>query len=373
MGAPYVDSPALNQLAQHAIVFHNAYVAQPFTSAAMGALFASLYPTHDWLTIPRKSPAIRVLKLPALLERRGYRTAFIHSGGLDYDGQLEFLENGGFHEVIAPLRDDNQPRDGELVPAALNWIKQGRDRPFFLTIWTQDAHNPYLSYASHQYTGGFALNRYLNSVAWTDQVIGNLAGALKRAGLAENTLLVITGDHGEAFQEHGQSVHNFSVYNEEVRIPLMFVNERLIPRRMDVDTLARQIDIAPSLLDLLDVDAPPAWQGTSLFAAERPTRAYLFSIAGDFRLGLAEGDFVYMEDYSRNRHELYNITTDFGEHNDLSAQTDYTPLMERARTRLEAWLSFQNKYLESLACRGCTVTSTTPEDFAALAGANYGK
>ena len=101
------------------------------------------------------------------------------------------------------------------------------------------------------------MNRYLNSVAWTDQVVGNLADALQSAGLAENTLLVIMGDHGEAFQEHGQSVHNFSVYNEEVRIPLMFVNPQVIPRRIDVTALARQIDIAPSILDLAGIAAPP--------------------------------------------------------------------------------------------------------------------
>ena len=373
MGAPYADSPALNQLAQHAVVFRNTYVSQPFSSAAMAALFASLYPAHDWLTIPRKSPAIRVPKLPALLERRGYRTAFIHSGSIDYDGNLEFLENEGFQQVISRPNDDDQPRDSELVPAALNWIKQGRDRPFFLAMWTRDTHNPYLSHSNRQYTSNFALNRYLNSVAWTDQVIGNLADALKRTGLADNTLLVITGDHGEAFEEHGQSVHNFSVYNEEVRVPLMFVNEKLIPRRIDVNRMARQIDIAPSLLDLLDVDAPPSWQGTSLFAAEHPTRAYLFSIAGDFRLGLAEGDFVYIRNYSRNRQELYNVTADFGERNDLSGQAVYAPLMVRARTRLEAWLSFQNKYLEGLACRNCKVKRSAPEGFEALARADYGK
>jgi arylsulfatase A-like enzyme len=373
MGAPYPDSPVLNRLADHAIVFRNTYVSQPFTSAAMGALFASLYPTHDWLTIPRKSPAIRVPKLPALLERRGYRTAFIHSGSLDYDGQLEFLENGGFGDVVAPPRDASQPRDADLVPAAMNWIRQDHKHPFFLAIWTQDTHNPYLSSGKRQYTSDFALNRYLNSIAWTDQVIGNLADALQRAGLADNTLLVITGDHGEAFREHGQSVHNFSVYNEEVRIPLMFVNPQLIPRRLDVTTMARQIDIAPSLLDLLGVDAPPSWQGTSLFAAQRPGRAYLFSIAGDFRLGLAEGDFVYIRNYSHNREELYNIATDFGERDDLSARSVYNPLMARARTRLEAWLSFQNKYLAAFACEDCRVTRTAPEDFDALARAGYGK
>jgi len=325
------------------------------------------------MTIPRKSPAIRVPKLPALLQNRGYRTAFLHSGSIDYDGNLEFLENQGFQQVISWSSDDTHPRDAEFVPAALNWINQGHGRPFFLAMWTRDTHNPYLSYSNHQYVQDYALNRYLNSVAWTDQVIGKLADVLQRAGLADNTLLVITGDHGEAFQEHDQSVHNFSVYNEEVRIPLMFVNPKLIPRRIDVTTVARQIDIAPSLLDLLDVGAPPSWQGTSLFAAQRPSRAYLFSIAGDFRLGLAEGDFVYIRNYSHNRQELYNVATDFGEQNDLSARTDYNPMMARARTRLEAWLSFQNKYLASFACQECKVTRAAPEDFDALAQTGYGK
>ncbi len=372
-GGPYPDSPALDRLAQHAIVFHNTYVGQPFSSAALAAMFASLYPTHDWMTIPRKSPTIRVPKLPALLEARGYRTAFLHSGSIDYDGNLEFLENKGFQEVISRSSDDIKPRDGELVPAALNWIKQGRGRPFFLAMWTRDTHNPYLSYTNHHYVSDYALNRYLNSVAWTDQVVGNLADALQRAGLADNTLLVILGDHGEAFQEHGQSVHNFSVYNEEVRIPLLFVNPQLIPHRIDVTALARQIDIAPSLLDLLGVDAPPSWQGTSLFAAARPSRAYLFSIAGDFRLGLIEDDFVYIRNYSHNRRELYNVATDLAEQNDLSTQTVYDPLMARANTRLEAWLSFQNKYLDSLVCRDCPVLRSAPENFDALAQAGYGK
>jgi lipoteichoic acid synthase len=208
-------------------------VSQPFSSAAVAALFASLYPDHDWLTIPRQSPAIRVAKLPAVLAGHGYRTAFIHSGCIDYDGELEFLENDGFQQVIARATDDDQPRDDELVPAALSWINQHRDHPFFLTLWTRDSHNPYYSHAAKNYTNKFALNRYLNAVAWTDQVAGILASALKHAGLLENTLLVITGDHGEAFEEHGQSVHNFSVYNEEVRIPLMFVSEKLIPHRCE--------------------------------------------------------------------------------------------------------------------------------------------
>ncbi|HVN89228.1 MAG TPA: sulfatase [Candidatus Binataceae bacterium] len=360
-GAPYPDSPVMEQLAAHGIVYDNTYVSQPFSSAAMAGMFASLYPDHDWKTLPRQEPTIRVPGLPAVLKAHGYQSAFVHGGLIDFDGNLSFLENAGFDDVIARSEDDIRPRDGELVPATFNWIRHHQDHPFFVAIWTRDTHNPYLSPNDHKYTDERVRNRYLNSIAWTDQVIGQLTEELKREGLVDNTLLVITGDHGEAFEEHGQSVHNFSVYNEEVRIPLMFVNPALIPNRIDRHDLARQLDIAPTILDVLGIDQPAAWQGTSLFAAKRPTRAYLFSIAGDFRLGLAEGDYVYIQNYTRDRHELYNVRNDFDEAHDLSSDPQFASMMARDRLRLEAWLAFQNKYLESFACAGCPVPHRAAE------------
>jgi len=352
-GAPYEDSPVMVRLARHGVVFTNAYVSQPFSSSAMAGLFTSLYPNHDWLTIPRKMPTIQVPGLAAILKTHGYRTGFVHSGMIDYDGELEFLESHGFGDVIAQSSDDDQPRDGELVPAAIKWINQERGKPFFLTIWTRDTHNPYLSPSSRRYTGDWLVNRYLNSVDWTDQVLGQLTDAIERMGLTDDTLIVITGDHGEALGEHGQAVHNFSVYNEEVRIPLMIVNRKLIPRELTMDEMARQIDIAPTLLDILGYGAPASWQGTSLFAAARPTRAYLFSSGGSFNLGLVEGDYVYVNEYSRNRQELYNVRQDPEEKRDLSSEPTFAAMMSRDHLRLEAWLEFQNHYLKGFACPDC--------------------
>jgi arylsulfatase A-like enzyme len=358
-GAPYEDSPIMMKLSHHGIVFTNAYVAQPFTSSAMAGLFTSLYPDHDWLTIPRKMPTIRVPGLAAILNSHGYRTAFVHSGALDYDGQLEFLEHHGFDDVIAQPSDDDRPRDGELVPAAVNWINQDHRKPFFLTIWTQDTHNPYLSPSSRHYTADWLMNRYLNSVNWTDQVLGRLMYALERMGFADDTLVVITGDHGEALGEHGQAVHNFSVYNEEVRIPLMIVNRKLIPHELTVAGIARQIDIAPTVLDLLGYDQPASWQGTSLFAPARPTRAYLFSSGGNFNLGLVEGDYVYVNEYSRNRQELYNVRKDPEEKYDISSDSAFAAIMSRSHLRLEAWLAFQNHYLDGFLCSDCRTPQKT--------------
>jgi len=366
-GAPYDDSPVMMRLSRHGVLFTNAYVAQPFSSSAMAGLFTSLYPNHDWLTIPRKMPTIRVPGLPAILRTHGYRTAFVHSGLIDYDGELEFLGSHGFDDVIAQSSDDDEPRDAELVPAAVNWINHDRGKPFFLTIWTRDTHNPYLSPSSRHFTDDWLMNRYLKSVDWTDRVLGQLMDALERMGLADDTLVVITGDHGEALGEHGQAVHNFSVYNEEVRIPLMIVNRKLVPRELTVDGIARQIDIAPTLLDLLGYDPPASWQGTSLFAAERPTRAYLFSSGGSFNLGLVEGDYVYVNEYSRNRQELYNVRIDPEEKHDLSSDPAFAGLMSQAHLRLEAWLVFQNHYLDGFACPECRTPRKASEPIRRLA------
>jgi arylsulfatase A-like enzyme len=135
----------------------------------------------------------------------------------------------------------------------------------------------------------------------------------------------------------------------------MFVNEQLFPKRRDEHGLARQLDIAPTILDTLSIPTPASWQGTSLFAAQRPARAYLFSIAGDFRLGLAEGDYVYIQNYTRDRHELYDVITDFDEQHDRAADPAFASMIKRNHLRLDAWLDFQNNYLASFACRGCPI------------------
>ena len=74
---------------------------------------------------------------------------------------------------------------------------------------------------------------------------------LEEMKLANDTLLVITGDHGEAFGEHGRIAHGFTVYDEETRVPLLIVNPLLFPHEVVVNSLGSQVDIAPTLLSLL--------------------------------------------------------------------------------------------------------------------------
>jgi len=345
-GSPFDDTPRISELASRALVFNRVYAAEAETSAAMGALFASVYPDHDWPSLTQLAPDLSIPGLPAVLSSKGYRTAFIHSGQLVFDRQGDFVRSRGFDQVFDRKRDADVPADTGLVAQALEWIRADPSRPFFLTVWTQDTHHPYLALQHHDYGVRNAfLSRYLDAVWATDRIIGQLAAALQTMGLADRTLIVITGDHGEAFGEHGQLIHGGTVYNEEVQVPLLIVNPRLFPREVRVNRVVRQIDIAPTLLALLGFNAPAAWQGADVFDADAPARAYLYAGTGNFSFGLVEGDYKYIYDFQRDRSQLYNLAIDPDETTNLASNSAFVDMMKRAHLRIEAWVSFQNRYL----------------------------
>jgi arylsulfatase A-like enzyme len=153
------------------------------------------------------------------------------------------------------------------------------------------------------------------------------------------------GDHGEAFGEHDQLIHGGSVYNELVHVPLLIENPKLFAQEAVVDRLTRQIDVAPTLLALLGFNSPPTWQGTDVFGADPPTRAYLFAGTGNLTFGLVEGDFKYIYNFRRDFSQLYNLAADRQERNNLASDPAYAEMIKRDRLRLEAWVSFQNAYL----------------------------
>jgi len=359
-GAPYHDSPEMIELARHGEIFTRVYVGQALSSSSMAALLCSIYPELQWFAVTRLSPKIPIPGLPAILAKHGYRTAFMHPGTLSYDSDGEFLKAHGFETVVGRARDENVSLDYSMLVSAVKWISADPHRPFFLTLWTMDTHHPYP--AENRLDYGVRdpfLNRYLNGIRTTDDLIAQLVQALEQRGLADNTLLVITGDHGEAFGEHGQKAHGFTVYDEDIHVPLLFVNRAIFPKPVVNDSLVRQIDIAPMLLDLLGVEIPSQWQGTSVLSAKRPERAYSFAAIGKFTFGLIEDRLKYVYDFEDGRAELYDLAADPLERIDLSGDPKWTALLAEDRLRIEAWMSFQNQYLASADRDGAQPTGTS--------------
>ena len=132
-------------------------------------------------------------------------------------------------------------------------------------------------------------------------------------------------------------------------MPLLIVNPLLFPHEVVVNSLGSQVDIAPTLLSLLGYPEPPQWQGVNLLATKSRERAYLFSGEGYFTLGLVEGNFKYIYNFNHNRAELYDLTTDPYERDDLSSNPNYGAMIKRDHLQNEAWVSFRNRYIAEFA------------------------
>src|SRR5205807_6585479 len=120
------------------------------------------------------------------------------------------------------------------------------------------------------------LNRYLNVLRSTDQKIALLLDALRQRGIADDTLVVITGDHGECFgSPHPTLAHGWHIFDENCHVPCILWNPRLFPNGSRSPILSGHVDLNPTIMDLLGLPIPGGcWQGRSLFALDRPPRVY---------------------------------------------------------------------------------------------------
>ncbi|MBI4879011.1 MAG: sulfatase [Planctomycetes bacterium] len=118
---------------------------------------------------------------------------------------------------------------------------------------------------------------YDSTIAFVDDQLSALFSFLERRGLMDDTLILFTSDHGEEFGEHGYGGHGYTLFDENLRVPLILVYPSLAPRR--VDPQVRILDLVPTILDLLAFEPSPVWQGTSLvpIMGGAPTRLIAIS------------------------------------------------------------------------------------------------
>jgi arylsulfatase A-like enzyme len=358
-GAPWETTPRFDRRVQEqGVVFQRAYAHRPSTSEAMVSLFCSVLPRHGWKSTVRMCPQFAVEGLAEVLKRSGYRTALFHTGDLRFDHEAEFLRSHGFDFLadVNTLRYEYRAHsrlgrrwqlpDRVLLEEARQWLETSRKSPFFLTLWTIQTHHPYVDDPAPRRlrTGREDLDRYLAAVSEADRLIDELLDDLQRLGLWDRTLVVVTADHGEAFGQHGHIAHGQTLYEEEVRIPLVFLHSTFQGASRRVRDVARQIDIAPTILDWLGLPAPLHWQGCSLLEPDHPRHVYLFTAYTHYLFGYIEEHQKYIYNATRDRFEVFDLRGDPQEQQSDKSAGEFS---ERAQKRLNAWLSFQNRFVEA--------------------------
>ncbi len=326
-------TPQIDALAQQSVVFERTYSQAPLTPVSHATILSGTYPRfHGVRDFGSRLPASAPY-LPDLLRPRGYRTAaFVSSIILDpQNGFAPGFERGfdaygaGFHRG---KRGESrlgsiQRRGEETVARALEWLKKNREGPVFLWIHIWDAHDPYDP--PSPFKERYANAPYDGCVAYVDATAGKLLAGLRTAGIYDDALVAVMGDHGESLGDHGENTHGVFLYDATIRVPLLikFPKARFAGQRVAARTSL--VDVAPTLLEAIRAPIPAAMQGQSLISligtkanGDRPSlaeneyshRGYGWSSLESLRAG----NFLFVR---APQPELYEQAVDPGEDRNL--------------------------------------------------------
>jgi arylsulfatase A-like enzyme len=272
---------------------------------------------------------------------------------MGWAGWGTFLPARGFDEVrdqhalaCSPPISSWGVEDRCLADGLIEYIERDPARPFFVIGWTQQTHHPYepspdtpvidLVGDREPSPDAYDLNRYLNVLRETDRQLARVFDALRQNGLADNTIVAIVGDHGQAFgYPHDSYLQGRTVYEEDVQVPLLIWWPRRYAAPQRAPIIGGHIDLAPTIADLAGIPPAPDWQGRSLFDSERAPRAYFYVAQDEFKLAVREGGWKYILDLRRGTDELYDLDHDPAEQHNLAA--DQQARCTRLRQRLAAW------------------------------------
>lgn len=356
-------TPNLDRLAAVSVVFENAISQSAWTRPAHVSMFTGLYPSEHGMVAVDRNVALdpRWPTLAGVLRANGYATAAFTGGG---NMSAHFGFDTGFDTYRSPGR-----RIGDALADAEAWLDTVDDQPFFLFMHGYDAHRPYRGKPEDRAALGVSgapslrgINRacregqspadvapyveeYDAAVHRGDRAIGRLLESLARRGRMDDTIVVVTSDHGEEFLEHGACFHIRSLYREIVHVPLVYYVPGVAPRRV-AELVPASVSVAPTILDLVGV-GKRSREGPSLspFLDGRRAPAFDYVVSETAirypgrRYGYVRALTGEREKLIRwslgERHEYFDLTRDAGE---------TRPIRDSAKARsllrhLDLWLA----------------------------------
>ncbi len=336
-GYKQVETPALDALAADGVRFTQAFTHSPITNTSHITILTGLLPSVHGVTdfgVPLSPQHVTAAEL---LKKQGYQTAaFIGAVILDSSTLAPGLDRGfDFYDNFPKTdsKDSNEKNGGknkerwgrverrgmEVVNHAETWFEKHPNGPHFVWVHLYDPHDPYEppppfseKYKDHLYDG---------EIAYADSAVANWIAFLKKSGVYDNAIIIVSGDHGEGLGEHGEETHGLFLYDSTLHIPLILKTPGAAHRGTVIDAQVRTTDILPTILSTTGVTAPAELNGESMLPlidkaanAQTPSARVLFGETDyPLRWGWASLRALRADNtklIEAPRPELYDLQTD---------------------------------------------------------------
>ena len=357
-----VNTPAYDAFAAAGANFPNAQSPENWTKPSVASVLTSTYPATHGAKYDASSLAAEALLVSEVLDRAGFSTAsFIANGHVSRD----FGFDQGWDHYTNYIRESRATRAETVFGEAATWIEAHRSERFFAYVHTIDPHVPYdppneflQMYDSAPYDGVVQNRRtpelladakttpprvvftdrdaarldalYDAEISYHDVHFGRFLARLDALGLADDTLVIVTADHGEEMRDHGSWGHGHSVFQELLNVPLTMRWEGVIPTGAVLRQTTSTVHVSPTVLEAVGIAAPPEFEGESLLGLVRGQPsvgpAVAFSDFQENRRVIRAGRFKLIV-RGNLRSILFDLQTDPREQTDLA--TSARPIAAR--------------------------------------------
>ena len=278
-GNTEIRTPVVDALAADGVLFERAYSAVPVTAPSHSTILTGTYPpTHGV-----RDNGLFVLTegqttLAEVLRQNGYATAAAVASfpldskfGLDqgfdlYDDRFDAAYENVLGQRVQPKSGlfFDERKAAQVNEAIFPWLETHHQEPFFIWLHYFDPHHPHEP--PSPYDDLYPQDLYLGEIAYADESLGTVIERLRQLGVWDNTLLVMTSDHGEGKGEHNEMTHSTLAYNSTLHVPMvMHLPEgKARDRGRRVTQRVGTVDIVPTVLDFLAIEPPSTLQGQSL-------------------------------------------------------------------------------------------------------------
>lgn len=299
-------SPGIDKIADEGIVFKNMVAQSSWTRAGTASILTGLYPKHHGANTRDDRLAEEISLLPEILGKHGYDSyGFVANGnaGAKVGFNQGYKEFFTFRERIKEDPVNIHVRSNMVNETLLKFIRK-LEQPTnnFIYVHYVDPHAPYIPGEKHfskdnqmTFTIDFfrskasrlqkgdernkvvaeMINAYDDEVLFNDKMIGHLIQTLKEKNMYSNSIIIITSDHGEEFFEHGWISHGHTLYDEQLKVPLIIRLPDNIHKTSD--EIANQVDIVPTILSLLEIPVPGHIDGRSLLNNKKRPDPYSYA------------------------------------------------------------------------------------------------